>query len=130
MSNDINTNQTTKSVPSKTVVSSASSAAIVSRQNVAAQDGNSLPQDSQTGKANSPEQLQKVVANLNQNIQQIQRDLHFSLDEDSGQTVIKVVNSETGETVRQIPSEEALRISHNLQQQLDEATGIIFETSV
>lgn len=131
MSNDINTNQTTKDVLKPVPRSANSDSTVTNRQNIAAQGGNGLPQQQgQSGQKASPEQMQQVVTQLNQSMQTIQRNLHFSLDEASGQTVIQVVNSQTGETVRQIPSEEALRISRNIQQQLDDSTGIIFETSV
>ncbi len=43
--------------------------------------------------------------------QSLHRDLHFSVDEDSGETVIKVVESESQRLVRTIPSEEFLHAS-------------------
>lgn len=77
----------------------------------------------------SSEQLQKVVEQLNDHVQMIKRDLHFSVDDASGRTVIRVTNSETDELVRQIPSEEVLQISRNLKEQIDSITGLIFQTS-
>ena len=98
------------------------------RQNVAVQEGKSLPPEAETG-AVSTEELQQAVAQLNQHVQQIQRDLLFSVDDSSGRTVVRVVNSETEEVVRQMPSEEVLRISRNIQDQLDDVSGLIFKTS-
>ena len=77
----------------------------------------------------SAEELQKVVEQLNQHVQMIQRDLQFSVDEDSGHTVVRVVNAETKELVRQIPSEEVLRISRSIKEQIDDTKGLIFQTS-
>ena len=37
--------------------------------------------------------------------------LQFSLDKDSGKTVVKVMDTDTNEVIRQIPSEEVLAIS-------------------
>ena len=65
-------------------------------------EGNNLPPE-QSKPEVSAEELQKVVEQLNQHVQMIQRDLQFSVDEDSGHTVVRVVNAETKELVRQIP---------------------------
>lgn len=128
MSTDIISNQTAKDVLSSSLAKTATVSSAANRQKVAGQDGMSLPPD-QPSREMSSEELQQVVTQLNQHVQQIQRDLQFSVDDSSGRTVIRVVNSETEEVVRQIPSEEVLRISRNLQEQLDEVTGLIFETS-
>lgn len=130
MSTDIVTNQI-----SKDVVSSSSSVAkttnvsqVQSRQNVAAEEGKSLPPDSESSNV-SKEELQQAVTQLNDKIQQVQRDLLFSVDDSSGRTVVRVVNTETEEVVRQMPTEEALRISRNIKDQLGDVSGMIFETS-
>jgi len=38
-------------------------------------------------------------------------DLHFSIDGDTKQTVVRVVDSQTGNTIRQIPSQEVIDIA-------------------
>lgn len=128
MSTDSVSNQTAKDVLSSSVARSYNASPAGSRQNVAVQDGKSLPPE-QSSQEVSAEELQQVVEKLNDHVQQIQRDLKFSVDDSSGRTVIRVVDSQTEEVVRQIPSEEVLRISRNLQQQLEDVTGLIFETS-
>ncbi len=40
--------------------------------------------------------------------------LQFSLDQDSGRTVVKMVDTETEEVLRQFPSEEMLAISKSI----------------
>lgn len=40
-----------------------------------------------------------------------QRKLEFSIDEDSGRNVVKVIDSDSGEVIRQFPSEEVLKLS-------------------
>ena len=42
------------------------------------------------------------------------RNLQFSIDETTGETVITVRDSSTGEIVRQIPKAEAMRLAHSL----------------
>jgi flagellar protein FlaG len=51
--------------------------------------------------------------------------LQFSVDDKSGETMIKVVDSKTDEVVRQIPSEEVVR----LRQRLEDVAGVIFRDS-
>ena len=40
--------------------------------------------------------------------------LEFSVDQDSGQTIVRVVDTETKDVIRQIPNEEALAIAKSL----------------
>jgi flagellar protein FlaG len=60
------------------------------------------------------EQLEQTVADLNEAAQAHRRSLRFSVDEDSGHTVIRVVDPETDEVVRQIPSEEVLNFARRM----------------
>jgi flagellar protein FlaG len=60
-------------------------------------------------------QISEAVTRINEIVQSIQRDLSFNLDEDSGQTIIRVIDSDSGELIRQIPSEEALAIALQLR---------------
>ncbi|HKK56413.1 flagellar protein FlaG [Marinobacter sp.] len=62
------------------------------------------------------EQLDDAVSQLNDFVQNVQRDLQFEVDNDLGQTVVKVVDQSTKEVIRQIPNELALRLAENLQQ--------------
>jgi len=130
MSTDIVTNQISKDVlSSSTVAKTANVGQAQSRQNVAAEEGKSLPPESDKAGKVSNEELQQAVTQLNDRMQQVERDLLFSVDDSSGQTVVRVVNSETDEVVRQMPTEEALRISRNIKDQLGDVSGLIFETS-
>jgi flagellar protein FlaG len=71
------------------------------------------------------EPVEDVVSDLNELVRNLHRELQFSVDRDSGDTVIKVVDKETDEVVRQIPSEELM----DLRQRLQDAAGAIFEDS-
>lgn len=130
MSTDIVTNQISKDVvSSSTVAKTANVSQVQTRQNVAAEEGKSLPPEAEKADKVSSEELQQAVTQLNDRIQQVQRDLLFSVDDSSGQTVVRVVNTETEEVVRQMPTEEALRISRNIKDQAGDVSGMIFETS-
>lgn len=71
----------------------------------------SLPQE----EVQQAEAIAKSVSKLNQYVQDIQRELHFSVDKESNQTVIKVLDRDSGEVIRQIPAEEALQLARRLE---------------
>jgi len=66
------------------------------------------------GKVPSPEEVKGAVEMINKAIQALARDLRFSMDEDTKSTVVKVVDSNTGEVIRQFPTEEVLQIAKAL----------------
>jgi flagellar protein FlaG len=80
------------------------------------------PQEEPTRTAEAAADLNEVVESLNGNLEVLRRDLRFSVDDDSGETVVKVLDAETEEVIRQIPAEEVLE----LQKRLEEAAGVIF----
>jgi flagellar protein FlaG len=57
--------------------------------------------------------VEAAVAQMNQYIQSTQRDLHFSYDKASGETVVKVLDRSTQEVIRQIPDETFLKLAHS-----------------
>ena len=62
------------------------------------------------------EELSGAVTRLNDYVQNVQRDLQFEVDMERGQTIVRVVDNETQEVIRQMPDEVALRLADNLQQ--------------
>lgn len=88
------------------------------------------------GKAADIVEINEAVNRINDVVRSVQRDLSFNLDEDSGKTVIRVVNSESGELIRQIPSEQVLAIANHLRDYQEEAVsrgelgqGLLFSDS-
>ncbi|MBU2875706.1 flagellar protein FlaG [Marinobacter salexigens] len=62
------------------------------------------------------EELKGAVSQLNDYVQNVQRDLQFEVDKDMGQTIVKVVDQQTQKVIRQIPDEVAMRLAEKLQQ--------------
>lgn len=60
-------------------------------------------------------ELTEAVKRLNDLSLSIRRELQFSIDEKSGRTVIKVLDSESKEIIRQIPPEEVLSVIERLE---------------
>ncbi|HZP87689.1 MAG TPA: flagellar protein FlaG [Burkholderiales bacterium] len=59
--------------------------------------------------------LKQVADAINTQLQQLSKNIRFSIDEETGNTVVRVVDADTGQTIRQIPSEEVLKIRHSLE---------------
>lgn len=59
--------------------------------------------------------LEAAVASINEFVQLVQRDLHFSVDEELEKTIIKVVDSHSGELIRQIPEDVFLELARKLK---------------
>ena len=70
----------------------------------------------------SREDLSQSIQQLNDQLQKFNRDLQFIADEATGKRVIKVIDSNTGALIRQIPPEEILRIMQNI----DNMSGLLF----
>ena len=64
----------------------------------------------------SPVQLKSAVDNLNKTLTQNNKNIQFSVDSDSKRTVVKLVDTETGDTISQYPTKQALAISQSINQ--------------
>lgn len=60
------------------------------------------------------ENLETMAQRLQDFIGSLNRGLEFSVDDDSGRDVIKVIDKNTGDTVKQYPSEEVLDLVSSL----------------
>jgi flagellar protein FlaG len=69
------------------------------------------------------EPMEEAVSSIKAFAQSIQRDLNFSLDDSTGRVVVKVTDGVSGEVIRQIPSEDALRLAESL----DEVRSLLFK---
>jgi Uncharacterized flagellar protein FlaG len=72
------------------------------------------------------ERLEQIVERLNDSLQDLGRDLNFSVDDRINRYVIVVQNKESGEVIRQIPDVEALRMAHRIE----DLKGVIFSEDV
>lgn len=91
------------------------------RQSDAA-SGNSAPA-AQTQKQ-AAQELAQATQDISDYIQTVSRSLQISVDGDVGATVIRVMDSETDEVVRQIPSEEVLQIARFIADQQSNADTV------
>jgi flagellar protein FlaG len=75
-------------------------------QKVAEQVSNEKPLTAQ--------QLDKVAQQLQDFVGDLNRNIEFSVDEDSGRDVIKVIDKDSGDLLKQYPSEEVLTLVSKL----------------
>jgi flagellar protein FlaG len=66
--------------------------------------------------APSREVVAKAAQQIQSFVQSMGRNLNFSVDSTTGYHVVRVTNPETGEIIRQLPSEELLRIAQSFAQ--------------
>lgn len=78
------------------------------------------------GKVQAANDVKGAVSEIEKFLKETRRNLEFVTDEESGKIVVKVIASETGELIRQLPSEEALRIAHSLS----DVKSILFDAKV
>lgn len=100
---------------SRTPVASGSSTSDVTTTSAVAQ--------ARTSETVSPEQLQAATESIKAFVQPINSGLEFAIDKDSGRTLVKVIDQQTKEIVRQIPSEEVL----NIAKALDKLQGLLIQ---
>ncbi|NTV09682.1 MAG: flagellar protein FlaG [Zoogloea sp.] len=71
----------------------------------------------------SDTELAKAIHEVQKAIEPVAQNLLFSVDKDSGRTLVKIVDSATDKVIRQIPSEEVLAIS----KAIDKLQGLLLK---
>jgi flagellar protein FlaG len=70
--------------------------------------------------------VKSLVEKLNSSISTLNNSVKFSYSEDAKALVVKVVDSKTGQVIRQIPPEELIKLEASLAQSI----GIVFNKEV
>jgi flagellar protein FlaG len=79
-----------------------------------------------TQAGNTDQDLAAAIDKLNSKVQNLNRNLEFSIDKDSGELVVKVVDAHTHEVIRQIPRKEALALASSIEQYMqDHHIGLV-----
>jgi len=103
----------------------AESQAATERQEVAASEVSetAVVSDQQSEVVEQAE-LNDAVTYINDHFQNIQRNLEFSVEEDTGKVLVRVYDTETEELVRQIPGEQAIKMAQIMHEKNLEADGL------
>lgn len=107
---------TVESVPAPGTITEAAAKAVAAPEKAVTSPEKDKPVESFGQKENKPAdtQLQKSLDNINKLLQQSNINLQFNVDKDSQRTVVKLVDSQTGEVIRQFPTEAALAMSRSV----------------
>jgi flagellar protein FlaG len=81
---------------------------------------------SQQNESRSEEQVKAAAEDIQKFFQSVKRNLEFSTDESSGKLVVKVIATDSGLVIRQIPNEEVLRLAESLS----DASSLLFRAEV
>lgn len=101
----------TSIMPSMDVAAVAAPAAVETRATAVV-----TKQTAEASAQESREALRAALKDLNHEMSQSQKGLHFSMDERLGRSIITVENASTGKVIRQIPDPAALKVAHNIEQ--------------
>ncbi len=72
----------------------------------------------------SLDDARKLVEEGNKILENVQRNLQFKVDDSTKRVVMSIVDKRTGETIRQVPSEDVLALAKRMQES-DGKTGSI-----
>ncbi|MDD2112427.1 flagellar protein FlaG [Pseudomonas asiatica] len=68
-------------------------------------------------------ELESALSAIQDFVKASERQLDFSIDDSTGQVVVKVIARQSGEVIRQLPSEVALKLAENLK----DANSLLFD---
>jgi len=89
------------------------------------QQGQKAAENAEQSRHDKDKQLENAVDNIQKFISQSARDITFSIDQESG-TLVKVIDRNSKDVIRQIPSEEVLAIS----KALDKLQGLFVQDKI
>ena len=81
-------------------------------------------------KEHSAEKLQKMVEEIKEEVREansVDNRIQFSIDDNLGRIIVKVIDRETEEVVRQIPPEEFLKVARNLRNFALTSIGMVLD---
>ena len=70
--------------------------------------------------------IKKTVEQLNEKLKLFDSSLKIEIDKDTGIQVVKIIDSQNKEVIRQLPPETTLKIA----KYIDEITGLLFDKKV
>lgn len=83
-------------------------------------------EDSTVNEPLTAEQVQATVARLQETLKHVQPRLEISLEKDINQVIFRVVDKESGDLIRQIPSEKAVELARLFSGQ----SGLLVEENI
>ena len=111
--------------------------AVVARdvvQNTTVETQENSPQaDSQESRGGGNGELEQAVQDVQDFVQSQARNLAFDIDDSTNRSIVTVRDSESGDVIRQIPSDEVLRLAEriqSLQEDIGASVGVFVNRQV
>lgn len=82
-------------------------------------------QESQVPK-NAPEQIKEVITRLEHTLKDVEPKIELSVDEELNQVIIRILDKESGELIKQLPPEEVLELDRFFADQ----SGLLIEKEI
>lgn len=98
---------------------------VASATTAQAQKSTDIAPERAADQATTVEQLDQAIKDINKSLKDNVQGIEFSVDDDNGKVIVKVVDQDTKELIRQMPSEEALQIA----KAIDQAIGLLIKQS-
>jgi flagellar protein FlaG len=77
------------------------------------------PQSAKPVSSVSAEDVKVAVEHMKDFAQVMSRQLQFHVDDDSGRTVVRVLDKDSGDIIRQIPSDEVLALARHMKELME-----------
>lgn len=82
-----------------------------------------LPKKTSVDLEEGIKKIEDIVKRMNQEMQSQKRGLNFSFDKTINTHVVTVTSVNSGEVIRQIPTEAVIRVAHNIEK----LKGVLFD---
>ena len=73
-----------------------------------------------------PEQIEEIVTRLQNSLQHVEPRIELSVDKELNQVIVRVFDEESGDLIRQIPSEDILKLDRFFADQ----SGLLMEEEI
>lgn len=97
-----------------------------STKSTESQDSNLKSEDSGTQAKLTRKDVEEMVEALEDFANTVQTRLNFTIDDSTKDVVVKIMDKETSEVIRQFPAEEIL----TLREKMQDLSGLLFSTNV
>jgi flagellar protein FlaG len=71
------------------------------------------------------DRIESTAAAMEKFVSEIQRELKIEIHKETGRIMVKVISKETGDVIREIPSEELMELASKME----EMTGVLYNRS-
>ena len=91
----------------------------------AVKDGNKTEEKSAEKQKASVEEVDAAVSDLNEALDSLNVKREFKVDDSTNEVVVKIIDKDDQQVIKQIPTEDAIKLSKNVK----EMVGLLFDST-